>query len=140
MKKIFNLLLIVVLLIGSVVMLSGCEKKTETKKIKVVSNIKLNKEQYIKQLIPVKINGTDDTLTITSEVKWKVPEEADGNTTVSFSIAIPYTIKVDGVEYKGIYQLNSEGMSTLDNNPKYEFKVVNLTKNGDISVHLSLKK
>ena len=140
MKKIFNLLLIVVLLIGSVVMLSGCEKKTETKKIKVVSNIKLNKEQYIKQLIPVKINGTDDTLTITSEVKWMVPEEADGNTTVSFSIAIPYTIKVDGVEYKGIYQLNSEEMSTLDNNPKYEFKVVNLTKNGDISVHLSLKK
>ena len=136
MKKVLNILLIVIVL-TSCIFITGCDKKEE-KEIKTVSSIKLNKEQYIKQLKEIKINNTKDTLKITKKVKWKVPKEADGNTTVSFSIAIPYIIKVDGKEYKGTYQLNNYETSK-DDNPKYNFKIVNLTKNGDISVYITKK-
>jgi hypothetical protein len=125
---------IFILVVVCLLFLTGCGAK----KIKTVSNIKLDKEQYIEQLVPVTINGTEDTIIITRSVKWEVPEHEDGET-VSFSIAIPYAIYVDGIKYSGVYELNAADWSEEDNNPKYTFKVINLTKDGDISVYISLK-
>lgn len=142
MRRIFKLLLII-LFIGSIFLTTGCKKEEpveepiDTKE--KVSVIKLNKEQYIDQLKEIKIDGTNDTVKITKKVKWEVPEEADGNTTVSFTIPVYYTITVDGVKYDGIFQLNGFNDDTLDLNPIYDFSIFNLTKDGDISVYISLK-
>lgn len=104
-----------------------------------VSEISLNTKQFINQLENVKIKGTNDSVMITKKVKWEVPEHEAG-TTVSFSIAIPYTIIIEGHEYKGVYQLNNSDWSTSDNNPKYDFKITNLTKDGDIEVLVENKR
>ena len=125
-----------VLIICMVILLTGCDKKSS---IKTVSSIKLNKEQYIEQLKNINIENSNDTIKITKKVKWKVPKEADGNTTVSFSIIVPYTITVNGIKYNGEYHLNSSEWSTNDYNPKYKFKVVNLTKQGDLSIYITKK-
>ena len=80
------------------------EKEVKEKKEKdVVDNISLDEEVYIPQLKEISINDTNDTFKITKKVKWKVPKE-DGNTTVSFSIAVPYEFIVAGTKYEGIYQ------------------------------------
>ena len=42
-------------------------------------------------------------------------------------------------ENKKIYELKDEAWSTPDNNPKYNFKVTNLTNNGDIEVLITKK-
>ena len=106
MKKFLLLLAISGLLVFTV----GCEKKEDNsgddKKIQTVTNIELDKEQYIEQLKAIKI---------------------------------PYTITVDGKEYKGIYELNDFESSKLDTNPKYDFKIVNLTTEGDISIKITKK-
>ena len=135
MQKGSNILLVFILL-GFIIMLSGCNKKTNKE---TTSSIKLDEEQHIEQLKSIKIDDTDDTITITSKVKWKVPKESDEDTTVSFSIAIPYSINIDGKEYEGIYQLNNDEWSKSDDNPKYKFKVVNLTKDGDLSIYMTNK-
>lgn len=131
MKRIISLIIIFSLLV-----LTGCKSKTI--KIPTVSNIELGKGQFIEQLVPVKINNTNDTITITSKVKWEVPEHEAG-TTVSFAIAIPYIISIDGINYNGIYELGDSAWNTPDNNPKYDFKVTNLTGNGDIEVLITNK-
>ncbi len=58
---------------------------------------------------------------------------------MSFTIAIPYTLTIDGKEYEGVYHLGSSSSKTKDNNPKYSFEVTNLTKNGDIEVLINTK-
>ncbi len=138
MKKVLLLLVIVSLFVFTV----GCEKKEEKdgndRKIQTVNNIELGKEQYIEQLKAIKINGTEDTIRIDKKVKWEVPEHEEGKT-ISFSIAVPYTITVDGKEYKGIYELNDFDSSKMDTNPKYSFMIVNLTTEGDISIKITKK-
>lgn len=138
MKKFLLLLAISGLLVFTV----GCEKKEDNsgddKKIQTVTNIELDKEQYIEQLKAIKIDGTKDTIKIDEKVKWEEPEH-EKDETVSFSIAVPYTITVDGKEYKGIYELNDFESSKLDTNPKYDFKIVNLTTEGDISIKITKK-
>ena len=98
-----------------------------------VSEISINSKQYINQLEKVKMKGTNDSIMITKKVEWEIPEHEQG-TTVSFSIAIPYAIIVDGREYNGVYQLNNSNWNTQDNNPKYNFTITNLTRDGDIEV------
>lgn len=104
-----------------------------------VSEISLNTKQYINQLEKIKIKGTNDSIMITKKVKWEVPEHEPG-TTVSFSIAIPYTIIVDGSEYNGIYELNNTAMNKSDNNPKYNLTITNLTEEGDLEILIENKK
>ena len=103
-----------------------------------VAEIDLNTKQYIKQLEQVKIKGTNDTVMITKQVKWEVPEHEPG-VLVEFEIAIPYMLLVDGKTYSGTYYLNAARPSNDDNNPKYNFKVTNLTKDGDIQIMVEKK-
>ena len=103
-----------------------------------ISEIELNSKQVINQLEKVKIKGTDDSVIITQKVKWDVPDYGE-HVTVSFSIAVPYTITVDGKDYNGIYELNDAEWSKKDNNPKYNFEVTNLTQNGDLEVLITNK-
>lgn len=135
--------LLILIMIGSLVIVVGCNKKKDDesndKKIQTVTNIELDKEQYIEQLKAIKINGTEDTIKIDEKVKWEVPEHKEGET-VSFSIAVPYTIVVDGIEYKGVYDLNDVNPAKLDSNPKYDFIIVNLTSEGDISIKITKKE
>ena len=134
--------LLIIIIIISLVMVVGCNKEENKggndKKIQTVTNIELDKEQYIEQLKDIKIDGTKDTIKIDEEVKWEEPEH-EKDETVSFSIAVPYTITVDGKEFKGIYVLNDFDSSKLDTNPKYDFKIVNLTTEGDISIIITKK-
>ena len=134
MKKIILFIAIISIFI------TGCTLKKEEsiKKYKTVKTIEIDKKQYIKQLKPVKIENTNDYVTITSKVKWKIPKHKKGET-ISFSIDIPYIITIDEIKYKGIYQLNDYNSNTMDNNPKYDFRVTNLTKNGDIEILITKK-
>ena len=109
-----------------------------TSHIPTASEIEVNSSQYINQLENVRIKGTNDTIMITEKVKWDVPEHAKG-TTVSYSVLIPYVITVDGLEYKGEYVLGGSSQRAKDENPKYDFEVTNLTKNGDIEVLITYK-
>lgn len=114
--------------------LVGCKSKntsTETK-IKTSPYIEIGEKQYIKQLKPVKIKGTNDTLMITKKVKFKLPEHKEGET-VSFSIAIPYKFIINGKDYEGTYQLNSSS-STQESIEDYVLIITDLTKKGDIEV------
>lgn len=135
--------LLILIMIGSLVIVVGCNNKKDDesndKKIQTVTNIELDKEQYIEQLKAIKINGTEDTIKIDEKVKWEVPEHKEGET-VSFAIAVPYTIVVDGKEYKGVYDLNDVNPAKLDSNPKYDFIIVNLTSEGDISIKITKKE
>lgn len=103
-----------------------------------VAEIDLNTKQYIKQLEQVKIKGTNDTVMITKQVKWEVPEHEPG-VLVEFEIAIPYMLLVDGKTYSGTYLLNAADSSKDDGNPKYKFRVTNLTKDGDIQIVVEKK-
>lgn len=132
-------LVIISLIIVLIVFTIQKQEKGDNGNLKTtVSEIELNSKQYINQLEKVKIKGTNDTLAITKQVKWQVPEH-DPDMTVSFSIPVPYTIIVDGHEYNGVYELNDSDWNTPDNNPKYDFKVTNLTEKGDIEVLISNK-
>lgn len=137
---------VVILVIGIIFMNSNQSegKKTvsqipsQSEGIKTVSQVTLDSEQYVNSLKKINISGTDDYFMITKDVKWEVPQHQKGET-VSFSIAIPYTITVDEVEYNGVYELNDSSWSTDDNNPKYNFSVTNLTQNGEIEVLITKK-
>lgn len=135
--------LLILIMISCLVIVVGCNNKKDDesndKKIQTVTNIELDKEQYIEQLKAIKINGTEDTIKIDEKVKWEVPEHKEGET-VSFAIAVPYTIVVDGKEYKGVYDLNDVNPAKLDSNPKYDFIIVNLTSEGDISIKITKKE
>ena len=135
--------LIIICLVIALIVFAITNKKKEKKgnnsnPISTVSEIELNSKQYINQFEIVKIKGTNDTIMITKKVKWEAPEHKDSET-VSFAISIPYTITIDGKEYEGTYQLGSLTDKSIDDNPKYDFQVTNLTKNGDIEVLISYK-
>ncbi len=105
----------------------------------VDTKLKLNVDQDINCLEKMNIEGTNDYFVITKKVVWKVPEHEEGET-VSFAIAIPYTITVDGKEYQGTYSLNSSDNSTQnDENTKYNIKVTNLTSSGIVTINISNK-
>lgn len=104
----------------------------------VFGSIEIGKEQYIEQLKEVPIKGTSDYFMITEKRQWTVPGNSKG-TTVSFIIQIPYKIHVDGVDYNGIYNLNSHNPYGNDGNPKYTVSIENLTSNYDISVLINKK-
>ena len=96
--------------------------------IDTASKIEIGSETYIDQLEQIPIGDSDDFVIITEKRKWEVPEHEEG-TTVSFTIQIPYTIHVDGVDYDGIYYLNDykNDAENLDKNPKYSFEITDLT-------------
>lgn len=99
--------------------------------------IKTNEKTVINSLVTYGIEGTTDTFRITESVKWEVPSGS-----ASFSIAIPYTITKDGVEYKGSYIIgSSEGKNGRDTDSKcpYNVEIANLTKSGYATVILTEK-
>lgn len=125
--------LVIVLIVFTIINKTKEKKGDYVNLIPTVSEIELNSKLYINQLEKVKIRGTNDTIMITKKVKWEAPENEE-SATVSFDISIPYTITVDNQEYNGTYQLGSSTSKAIDNNPKYNIEVTNLTKNGDIEV------
>lgn len=125
--------LVIVLIVFTIINKTKEKKGDYVNLIPTVSEIELNSKLYINQLEKVKIKGTNDTIMITKKVKWEAPENEE-SATVSFDISIPYTITVDNQEYNGTYQLGSSTSKAIDNNPKYNIEVTNLTKNGDIEV------
>ena len=132
--------ILVLLVISSMIVLVGCKKKdTDTKDSKkAYASVAIGEKTYVEQLSKIKIEGTKDYFKITEKVKWEVPEEADEDTTVSFVVAIPYVINVDGVDYEGIYTLGNSDKAT-DENPKYTFEVTNLTNEYEIEVLINKK-
>ena len=125
-------ILISILVILSLFVITGCNKKEKGKnKIEVVSNIEIGKKQYIKQLEKISIDGTDDYLIITEKRKWEEKKEGD---TVSFTIAIPYTLHVDGKDYSSQYYLGDYKEQEEDHNPKYKLTITNLTSNYETEV------
>ena len=50
-----------------------------------------------------------------------------------------FNITVDGTSYSGTYALNDSAWSDDDENPKYNFKVTNLTSTGEIEVFITKK-
>lgn len=140
MNKKFLIVIIVIAVfvvgIGAFFILKKDDSKEE--QIKTVDKVEIGREDYIKSLERINIVGTEDYIEITKAVKWDVPEEE--GTTTSFSIVVPYTIVVDGTEYLGTYTLSSSANSSAtDNNPKYNFSVTNLTKNGEIKILINKK-
>ena len=135
-------LLIISLIIISIILITTTkqkEKKSDNdNSTPAISEIELNSKQYINQLEKIKIKGTNDTIMITKKVKWEVPNHEKAKT-ISFAIAIPYTITIDGKEYDGTYHLGSFENKKTSNNPKYNFQVTNLTKEGDIEVLITKK-
>ena len=150
MKKILIILVLLVVLaiaIACCVIVSNnfnngneAGNTTGTDTIVTTTKVDLNSKQYVNSLTKVEINGTNDSFTITKDVKWSTPS-GDGMTTVSFAMNIPYTITVDGTEYSGSYMLSSSNNSKTieDTNPKYKFEVTNLTKDGEIQVLITKK-
>ena len=134
-----GILIIISLIIISIILTTTAKPKAKNADSTTsTSEIQLNSKQYINQLEKIKIKGTNDTIMITKKVKWEVPEHEEGEL-VSFAIAIPYTIIVDGKEYNGTYHLGSFENKKTSNNPKYNFEVTNLTKDGDIEVLITKK-
>ena len=135
-KKIYIIIAIVLLSV-----MTGCNKKEEKPKDKIetVSNIELGKKQYIEQLKKIPIDGTDDYLFISKKVKWEVPDHGK-DTTVSFTIMIPYILHVDGEDYNGIYYLASYETEAEDLNPKYIIEITNLTSNYETEVLITKKR
>lgn len=128
--------LIIVLVLLCILILK-INKKDVKPEINYVSEISLNKKNWIHSMKEYKIEGTDNTFQITRKVKFDA-DTGDGNTTVSFAIEIPYTITVDGTEYNGVYILGD----TFDNeqyNPEYNVEITNLTQDGAIQVKLEYK-
>lgn len=137
-----GILIIISLIIISIILTTTAKPKDKnadsTTSTTSTSEIQLNSKQYINQLEKIKIKGTNDTIMITKKVKWEVPNHEKAKT-ISFAIAIPYTITIDGKEYDGTYHLGSFENKKTSNNPKYNFQVTNLTKEGDIEVLITKK-
>ncbi len=131
MKKI----LLIPLIFVSILLITGCNNK---EKIKLYTSVEIDKPQYIEQLKNIKIKGTKDYFIITKKTKWKVPKHKKDET-VSFVIAIPYKIHVDGKDYKGTYMLNGYDQKTMDKNPKYKFTILNLTSEYETKVLITKK-
>lgn len=117
---------------------TGCNKK-EDKEKKAKTSVVIGEKTYIEQLSKIKIEGTSDYFKITKKVKMDNLQEEDGDTTVSFTIGVPYVINVDGVDYEGTYVLGGYKQVSLDKNPKYTFEVTNLNGNYEIEVLINKK-
>ena len=128
--------LIIVLVLLCILILK-INKKDVKPEINYVSEISLNKKNWIHSMKEYKIEGTDNTFQITRKVKFDA-DTGDGNTTVSFAIEIPYTITVDGTEYNGVYILGDIAENE-QYNPEYNVEITNLTQDGAIQVKLEYK-
>lgn len=108
--------------------------------IDTASKIEIGRETYIDQLEQIPIGDSDDFIIITEKRKWEVPEHEDG-AMISFTIQIPYTIHVDGVDYDGIYYFNDyeNDAENLDKNPKYTFEITDLTPTYETAVLIKEK-
>ena len=151
MKKVLLVILLIVV-IGAIVFcaIKFSNKPTVSNEVNVVntidididiaSKIEVGSETFINQLEQVPIGDSDDYIVITDKVKWEVPEHEEG-TTVSFSIAVPYTIHVNGVDYDGTYYLGDYKNSSenLDKNPKYNFSIVDLKPTYETKVLITEK-
>lgn len=111
-------------------------EKQENKNINEVTEISLGEKVWINSLTKINIKDTNDYLEITEKVKWKIPEHSE-DTTISFSVPVPYTFVVDGVSYNGIYELGESAWSEKAEGLNYNLKVVNLTKDGKIEVEVT---
>jgi len=110
--------------------------KQEKESINEVTEISLEEKAWINSLTKINIKNTNDYFTITKKVKWEVPEHSE-DTTISFSIPIPYTFVVNGKSYNGIYELNDAVQSKKEEGLAYNLKVVNLTKDGKIEIEVT---
>ena len=128
--------LIIVLVLLCILILK-INKKDVKPEINYVSEISLNKKNWIHSMKEYKIEGTDNTFQITRKVKFDA-DTGDGNTTVSFAIEVPYTITVDGTEYNGVYILGDIAENE-QYNPEYNVEITNLTQDGAIQVKLEYK-
>ena len=68
-----------------------------------VTEISLGERAWIDSLTKINIKNTNDYFEITEKVKWEVPEHPI-DTTISFSVPVPYTFVVDDVSYSGVYE------------------------------------
>lgn len=102
----------------------------------IVTEVNLGERAWIDSLTKINIKDTNDYFEVTEKAKWEVPEHEEG-TTVSFSVPIPYTFSVDGVSYKGVYELNAAASSKKDRELGYNLHVINLTHDGKIEVVLT---
>lgn len=110
--------------------------KQETESINVVTEVSLGEWAWIDSLTKINIKDTNDYFEITEKVKWEVPEHSE-DTTISFTIPVPYTFVVDGVSYSGIYELNDSSWSKEPEGLDYNLRVVNLTKDGKIEIEVT---
>lgn len=113
-----------------------CNVDTNKEQINEVAEISLGENAWINSLTKVNIEGTNDYFEITKKVKWEIPEHLE-DTTISFSIPIPYTFVVNGVSYHGIYELNDASSSKVPDGLDYNLRVINLTKDGKIEVEVT---
>lgn len=111
-------------------------EKQENENINVVTEVSLRKRAWIDSLTKINIKDTNDYFEITERVKWEVPEHSK-DTTISFTIPVPYKFVVDGVSYNGIYELNDTSWSKKPEGLKYNLRVVNLTKAGKIEIEIT---
>lgn len=106
------------------------------KDLGTVTEVILGERAWIDSLTKINIKNTNDYFKITEKVKWEVPEHSD-DTTISFSIPVPYIFVVDGVSYNGIYELNDASWSEKTEGLDYDLRVVNLTKAGKIEIEIT---
>lgn len=111
-------------------------EKQETENSNEVTQINLGEKAWINSLTKITIENTNDYFEITEKVKWEIPEHSE-DTTISFSIPVPYTFVVEGISYHGVYELNDSVWSTKDEGLVYNLKVTNLTKDGKIEVEVT---
>jgi hypothetical protein len=129
--------ILIIVLVLLCILIFKINKKDIKPEINYVSEISLNKKNWIHSMKKYKIEGTDNTFQITRKVKFDA-DTGDGNTTVSFAIEIPYTITVDGTEYNGVYILGDIAENE-QYNPEYNVEITNLTQDGAIQVKLEYK-
>ena len=113
MKKIFGILLSLIVVFGMV----GCESKEE-KQAKIVEKVKVKAEETMMQ------NGTVEGWSYISNKQWSYVEDEDGdyvrldgtfNYLVSFDIAIYFYINEDGTEITKMKFISPEGVEETDN-------------------------
>lgn len=129
--------ILIIVLVLLCILIFKINKKDNKPEINYVSEISLNKKNWIHSMKEYKIEGTDNTFQITRKVKFDA-DTGDGNTTVSFAIEIPYIITVDGTEYNGVYILGDIAENE-QYNPEYNVEITNLTQDGAIQVKLEYK-
>ena len=133
---IIGIILGIAIILGITIYFKGIYKNNKSEPtMDKKTSINLNKEETIKSLVEYKIDNTNDSLIITQDVKFNIPSVPSGST-VNFSIAIPYTITINNIEYKGTYCLGDSTSNTIDPNCAYNLEVINLDKYGNITILL----